>query len=828
MRFQGKRILLVLTSLLVMSTLSFAEKYSINGIFTIEVGDDFELKNNPSVQKTTIGELTVLRGDRIVFQQYGLNANFHWALDTYARIIIVTGSGEEEGTFPACNQDIELTESDRSELLASAREDARPWRITRGPTLSNAEVNGHPCLKLFYEREGDHGGARATSYWFFNDTQFARILTSYAIPDEGTYKQPLTEVVESFSWNNPRFATGASAMSDEDRERVGNAILKGIEGLIVLCIILGFAISGIVKSVKRKKHKNEPVAKTGNVLKEIVKQEEAKLPPPLPKTVKKEEATPPMPPKQEEAKATEAEKVVPAMDKVKDEVKDSPKRVNYSLSSSKTLQEYLFYYSPEKGTIIYPHRHHKGKIRGYSEEMFESLLRSAFANLPLGVYGDVNLKLSETAKSYEPDIALISSTSSNIRIDIEIDEPYSLVSRNPIHYAEDNSDAVRDLIMKSAGWIVMRFAEEQIVKQPMACVSSIARLLIQIDSSLVPESCSISEFVKPVTRWTKAEAELMAQNNYREEYLEISSPVSPQNPGEEDDRPLTEEEKAARIEIKTVGLWGETEKKSSIKFNAENISDRDARIEFFPDTHTYILDGIINLLPATTVISNHFPAFDGARIAERMVRNGNPKSVQELLDEFAYKGAIAREVGTFMHEQIENKFLGKEVSAQYRFQFSSKTRNEDEYVRIDKELSQFDSFVNSRSIEPYRTEWRIFDEKYGIAGTIDLLAKSGDKYVMYDWKRSLKVISPSTGGMYSIQGNGFASGFGKLSHLDNSSFNHYCLQQNLYRRILGTRYGIDVSQMFLVIFHRDYDRYYLIPVPKMDKEINVILDEMDI
>ena len=160
MLLQGKRILLVLTSLFMMSTLSFAEIYSINGIFTIEVGSDFELQNNPSVQKTTIGELTVLRGDRIVFQQYGLNANFHWALDTYARIIIVTGSGEEEGTFPACNQCIELTESDRNELLASAIDDAKPWRITHGPTLSNAEINGHPCLKLFYQREGDHDRSR--------------------------------------------------------------------------------------------------------------------------------------------------------------------------------------------------------------------------------------------------------------------------------------------------------------------------------------------------------------------------------------------------------------------------------------------------------------------------------------------------------------------------------------------------------------------------------------------------------------------------------------------------------------------------------------------
>lgn len=163
---QGKRILLVLTSLVMTSTLSLAETYSINGIFTIEVGSNFELQNNSSVQKTTIGELTVLRGERIVFQQYGLNANFHWALDTYARIIIVTGTGEEEGTFPACNQSIELTESDRTDFLASARNDAKPWRITHGPTLSNAEVNGHPCLKLFYQREGDHGGTRATSYFF--------------------------------------------------------------------------------------------------------------------------------------------------------------------------------------------------------------------------------------------------------------------------------------------------------------------------------------------------------------------------------------------------------------------------------------------------------------------------------------------------------------------------------------------------------------------------------------------------------------------------------------------------------------------------------------
>ena len=811
-----------------LSTQSFAERYSINGVFTIEVGDVFELQNGSNVLKTTVGNLIVLRGDKIVFQQCGLNDRLPSALDTYARIIIITESGAAKGTFLACNQGIKLTDSDRADLLAFARQSARPWRITQGPTISIDEVNDHPCIRVYYAREGDHGGTRANSYWFFNDTQCARITTSYAIPDEATYKGPITRVIHSFSWNNPQFATGLSALSGEETEWLGNAIINGIWGLIALCIILGFAVVGIVKFVRKKKEESKSKTDSVNVLKNLTENKAIKLPPPLPVTPKKVEEVKTEPKKQKEKVVQEDKKSVPSAPDSEKTMEGFPKRVNYSLSSSKNHNEYEFYKSPDKGTIVYPHRHHKAKIRGYSEEMFECLIRGSFNNVGLEVYGDVNLKLSDTARSYEPDIAIVANNQNNIRIDIEIDEPYSLVSRTPIHYTEDNSDAVRDAIMRNAGWIVMRFAEEQIVKEPMSCISSIARLLMIIDSSLVPDTCSFHEFPKPVKRWTKAEAELMAQNNYRESYLGITGPVSPQEHDEEDTQPLSEEEKQARSEIKAIVLLGETEKRTITQFNAENLSDRDSRIEFFPESHTYILDGIINLLPATTVISNHFPAFDGPAIAEKMVRNGNPKTIQELLDEFAYKGAIAREVGTFMHEQIENRFLGKEIKDSYHFLFDSRSRKADEYVSIEQELSQFDSFINGRKIEPYRTEWRIFDEKYGIAGTIDLLAKSGDKYVMYDWKRSLKVVSPSSNGMYSIQGNGFASGLGKLSHLENSSYNHYCLQQNLYRRILKSRYGIDVAQMFLVVFHRDYDRYYLIPVPKMDKEIDIILHDIEL
>ena len=827
MRPLSRHILLALAVLLLLPVRLCAEKYSINGVFTIEIGDEFELQKNSNVEKTKIGELTVLRGDRIVFQQYGLNANFHWALNTYSRIIILTGSGEEDGTYPACNQGIELSPSDRSVLLESARNDAKPWKITQGPSLSNTEINNHPCLKITYQREGGHGGTYVDSYFFFNDNQFARILTSYAIPDERIYKSALNSVVESFSWNNPHFSSEQPALSDEQAEQIGLAIIRVIKGLVLLCVILFFIIRGIVRLIKRSKSKNKSVEETEKRLQDIVRDENIKLPPLLPNFPSHSGvpySNPAIHIEDSETNVNEEDSLAPI---VTENPVDYIIRVQYSLASQNNSREYLYYLSPDKDSVVYPHRFNKGKIRGYSEEMFELLLRKAFSNVPLDVFGNVNLKFSNTAKSYEPDIAIIANNGHSLRIDIEIDEPYSLVSRVPIHYTEDNSDQVRDMIIRNAGWVVIRFAEEQIVKQPMACISSIARLLIQIDSSFVPESCSISEFVKPIKRWTKAEAELMAANNYRETYLEITDPVSPQQSSKEDSNPLTDEEIAAKKLLHTSGIWGDGDKKQNQKYNARNVSDRDARIEFFPENHTYILDGAVNLLPATTVIAKHFPAFDGPRVAEKMVRKGNGKTVQELLDEFSYKGALAREVGTFMHEQIEKRILGEDINNIYQFEFKSKTVTINDEISIEKEMSQFNSFISKHNITPYRSEWRIFDERYGIAGTIDLLAKSRDRYVMYDWKRSLKVVSASANGTYTIQGNGFATGLGQLSHLDDSAFNHYCLQQNLYRYILKTSYGINVKQMFLVVFHKDYQNYYMIPVPPMDKEISVILNNIE-
>lgn len=62
-----------------------------------------------------------------------------------------------------------------------------------------------------------------------------------------------------------------------------------------------------------------------------------------------------------------------------------------------------------------------------------------------------------------------------------------------------------------------------------------------------------------------------------------------------------------------------------------------------------------------------------------------------------------------------------------------------------KELSQFHRFFNDyivrQRITPYRTEWRIADPEFSLAGSVDFVGKfKNGKYVLMDWKRSKNLI----------------------------------------------------------------------------------------
>ncbi|MEY2832688.1 MAG: hypothetical protein RLZZ574_1946 [Cyanobacteriota bacterium] len=132
------------------------------------------------------------------------------------------------------------------------------------------------------------------------------------------------------------------------------------------------------------------------------------------------------------------------------------------------------------------------------------------------------------AERYTPtaDFILINNDF-NLGLDIEIDEPYTLKELQPIHLVENRQYIVRDKFFLELGCIVVRFAEYQIAKYPDYCCLHIARILNQyLESSIkisIPDSTEIVP-LKPeqwkVKSWTFREAQIMANDKVRDQYLE--------------------------------------------------------------------------------------------------------------------------------------------------------------------------------------------------------------------------------------------------------------------------------------------------------------------
>ena len=184
--------------------------------------------------------------------------------------------------------------------------------------------------------------------------------------------------------------------------------------------------------------------------------------------------------------------------------------------------------------------------------------------------------------------------------------------------------------------------------------------------------------------------------------------------------------------------------------------------------------------------------------------------VEETLDKWARNGRMAAEVGTFVHEQTENWFRDGTFNTVCPFCYNGKT----EHVSVEHEKQQFLCFVRDYGIRPYRQEWPVYDLDMNVAGTIDMICHNADgTFTIYDWKRSKKVvdalgqpITEAFAGKTSING----------ITLPDTSYYHYCLQQNLYRHMLETHYGIRIAGMNLVVLCPDYSDDHVAPVPIMD------------
>lgn len=238
-------------------------------------------------------------------------------------------------------------------------------------------------------------------------------------------------------------------------------------------------------------------------------------------------------------------------------------------------------------------------------------------------------------------------------------------------------------------------------------------------------------------------------------------------------------------------------------YNARNSHPRDCRLEFDPADHRYTLDGVTDMESVTTVVEGCFPRFIPEEWAPRVaLREGVDPQV--VLDRWEREGQQARDAGTLMHDKIERYYLG-----------------DDDGDDLDA-FRLFRQFAASNRLYPYRTEWRIFHEDYGIAGTLDFLELTpGGVFNIWDWKRSTKLVDDH--GNLCCDNRFGSRGLHPLESLHDTSFWHYALQISIYRFILEEKYGIRVADGRLGVFHPAYDKAWVIPLPYLRDHVVALL-----
>ncbi len=241
----------------------------------------------------------------------------------------------------------------------------------------------------------------------------------------------------------------------------------------------------------------------------------------------------------------------------------------------------------------------------------------------------------------------------------------------------------------------------------------------------------------------------------------------------------------------------------------KNPHTRDSRISFVDSTHTYYIDGSSDgYISSTTLVHSLFPAFDADSIIKKMMASKRwrfspyyGKTPGEIKAGWDKNRDLAASAGTAMHENIEMYYNGEP------------------HETISKEFRLFSDYVSDFGyLEPFRTEWEIFDDEAMVAGSVDMIYKDPENpgsIILADWKRSKEIKTF----------NKWQRGSDPLTRgLQDCNFVHYSLQLALYKNILEKKYDQSVTSTFLVILHPNQENYIKLETLDMDSIVQKVLD----
>ena len=251
-----------------------------------------------------------------------------------------------------------------------------------------------------------------------------------------------------------------------------------------------------------------------------------------------------------------------------------------------------------------------------------------------------------------------------------------------------------------------------------------------------------------------------------------------------------------------------------VALKSQNPFPREDRVVFHERDHTYLLDGVTVPRSVTGLIHGFSSPFDPARAVRCMKqgRNWDEKRAEmeaqrlgttddEIMSRWRRNGEAQSKRGQLLHHHAECILNNVQIEEPH-----------------SPEFLQLRSIYRSLlllGLTPHRTELCIFHVGLRLAGQIDALFLDRDwKLVIVDWKRIRDLKYENIHGSLHYP----------LDHLPDTNYWTYALQLNMYRYILETEYGLDVSRMMLAVVHPQAGLPRLVDVPRLDAESQAIHD----
>lgn len=221
------------------------------------------------------------------------------------------------------------------------------------------------------------------------------------------------------------------------------------------------------------------------------------------------------------------------------------------------------------------------------------------------------------------------------------------------------------------------------------------------------------------------------------------------------------------------------------------------KLKFDEETHTYKL-GKRKLKSVTEWISTYFPKFDEDAISDKVAKKRKIPQ-EDVLQEWK----DIRDMGTKIHKEIEDWIVeGKEPT------------EEKAIKAVDWATSSIEWF----DYPIKASEIQIYSEKWGLAGTIDLLMVKQDAYtkqraILVDWKTNAQIRTQNPYELTETDG--------PLAFLHNSSLVKYMLQLSTYALILEEEYDTIVDKLMIV--HLRDGHFVEIPIDYMKETVRSML-----